>query len=442
MGASCCTLASSVEDGRSTGNAPPVGNNKKQRTKHSNSSNAKSMEAASSRQRQRDVISQLATTLFDRHVHRNIIAVLLQGVGALPSCTPESWVRDMGTTLTESLFRFQSLMLSSLRSQSATHGGVAASGATGAGAGGGHILVQELQYFIVFSNDPSLWVQSSSALGGMIRSQDGPLRRSPSPPPLHGNGEDNGNNDSLDGNPHGVLNDDEEEIGGLFDRSALIGSGSVAPRKKRAIQQSSGHASHHPTIKGNKPMQQTSWEECSKLLVAAAQHRRDISENEKTHTASLLALIGQKALSDAAEAAATAQVGDGNLAGYSVLTLPAFRNDAKAPNSSGSLVPASGPFLSPPADAWNTVVYTSHAAALSDRQRLGANITACQEGVLVEGIVVRWNSTVDIVRGGGGGEGSAVFHDRQDWHWQNRLRDAPVADATRALLQRIAQLSR
>ncbi|CUG88920.1 Hypothetical protein, putative [Bodo saltans] len=364
MGASCCTLASSVEDGRSTGNASPVGNNKKQRTnKHSNSS-TNTMEAASPGRRQRDVISQLARTLFDRHVHRNTIAVLLQGVGALPSCTPESWVRDMGTTLTESLFRFQSLMSSSLTSQSATQGVVAASGATGAG-GGGYILVQELQYFIVFSNDPSLWVQSSSALGGMIRSQDdGPLRRSPSPPP---------------------------------------------------------------------PPHESFWSQPRNIVAICRRMRRRIP---------LPCWHGQKALSDAAaaEAATTAQVGEGNLAGYSVLTLPAFRNDAKAPN--GSSVPSSYTFLSPPADAWNTVVYTSHAAALSDRQRLGANITACQEGVLVEGIVVRWNSTVDVVRGGGGGEGSAMFHDRQDWHWQNRLRDAPVADATRALLQRIAQLSR
>jgi hypothetical protein len=420
MGASCCTLAASHEE-QDAGKSSRKKDNDKKLGDSSRNNTSKTLTSAP-----KDV-TQLAATLFDRNVHRSSIAVLLEGVGALPSCTPESWTRDIGITLTESLFRFQALM----------------SSATPKSSSG--ILVQELQYFIAFSNDASLWIQSSNALSGILR-DEGLLQRSPSP--AH---DDDGG--MMDASRDDMRADESEGgLGDLFDRSALIGGGgsatAAAQRKSQKAPTAAAAATHHHGRMKHTTTAAASWEDSLKVFVTAAQRHRHISEEEKLHYASMLTLIGRKAASDGnlmngnGETSGPSQT---ESSGFSILTLPSFRSHADGSASPASSSPSgNAPVVVPQAStSWNTVVFTSHPAALKDRQRLGTNITACQEGVLVEGIIVRWNAVTEGVTGGEvSAAPPAVFHDRQDWHWQTRLRDAPVAAATRTLLQRVALISR
>jgi hypothetical protein len=414
MGASCCTLAASHEEQDAGKSSRKKGNDKKLGgTSITNSS--RTLTSAP-----KDV-TQLAATLFDRSVHRSSIAVLLERVGALPSCTPESWIRDMGATLTESLFRFQALM-SSVTPKSSSG-----------------ILVQELQYFVAFSNDASLWVQSSNALSGILRDHEGLLQRSP--PPAHDDG------GLMDASRDDMADDSEGGLGDLFDRSALIGGGSATAAQRKSQNAPTAAATHHHG-RMKHTTAATSWADSLKVLVTAAPRHRHISEEEKLHYASMLTLIGKKTASNGTrinENDETSGPSQTESSGFSILTLPSFRSHADGSASPASSSPSGNTSVLMPqaSTSWNTVVFTSHPAAVKDRQRLGTNITACQEGVLVEGIIVRWNA---VTEGATGGEVSAappaVFHDRQDWHWQTRLQDAPVAAATRTLLQRVALISR
>lgn len=425
MGASCCTSVVGVEERHGVDQADEgviAARPRRERDPQRSSSPPPQMVAARDGGSQRHNSSKaslaLFTALYDLKTIRLSAVALMKGVGAPALCTPDVWLRGVSAALSDASFQFQALLSRRQQQQPS-------SSSSSSEVGG--VLVKDLQYFVVFDEG----VMNSAAAESMraLASADGDVLNGepPSSP-----------NSSRDGSDDLVRPSDEEEdtLGAMFDRSALVGGGGkpLSSRKPPVLQYNnnslSGRAGFRrssasmPTTTTLDPLtpssdREPSWEVCSKVLVGPA-HRAAL-DSEKRLTAAILSLVGSRVSpSDAAVDSSNNHLGAD---GYCFLTMPLPTSTFSSGSSSSC-----------------TVVYTTHAAAVKDRQRSGSSVTACRQGVLTEGILVSWNAsaTTDTADG----TASAVFRDRQDWYLSLFQQEAPLGDATRSLLQRIAQLSR